>query len=454
VFTVPDVLPKRMSSRLTHICKVEQLEHDRHAVADLCQLADGDIRSCLMTLQFLKRSQKCVTSASIVSSNVGIKDQVKSLFPIWEDIFHRQSDKSKYIKMLRKGADIGKDASQIKSDPGYLYNLEQVDRHPEHDKLMEGCFEHYLKIKYSDIDGRKTAICADSFSWLDVCSQVAFKYQTPQLRKFIPFGIAQMHMNCAVPRKPPRLEYPRSWMTNRTTSENNTSILRTLYEGLPVHIQPFARARQMGAEVLSFLLRIINPKLKVSLSNMNILSAKDKADLKELTQKHVEFNIGYIGQTDGHQLTWSMDIAIERLVEFTGITPTFTALPAALRQLLAREIKFEKVRQAAQAMCRDGPSAAETAKAKLQEEARIKEAAAQKLKQETEDKIKQMVSKKRPANAVKRDFFGRVVSDAAVKTQSLAAKSKAKAQVHPIKYQYQEGYTNAIRRPVNLQDFL
>ena len=55
--------------------------------------------------------------------------------------------------------------------------------------------------------------------------------------------------------------------------------------------------------------------------------------------------------------------------------------------------------------------------AKLQEEARIKEAAAQKLKQETEDKIKQMVSKKRPANAVKRDFFGRVVSDAAVKTQ-------------------------------------
>ena len=41
VFTVPDVLPKRMSSRLTHICKVEQLEHDRHAVADLCQLADG-----------------------------------------------------------------------------------------------------------------------------------------------------------------------------------------------------------------------------------------------------------------------------------------------------------------------------------------------------------------------------------------------------------------------------
>lgn len=41
LFTVPEVLPKRMAGRLEQICRLEALRHDRHALGDLCQLADG-----------------------------------------------------------------------------------------------------------------------------------------------------------------------------------------------------------------------------------------------------------------------------------------------------------------------------------------------------------------------------------------------------------------------------
>ena len=55
----------------------------------------------------------------------------------------------------------------------------------------------------------------------------------------------------------------------------------------------------MPADLLSNLLRILNPKLKTGLTNLQILSAKDKAEIKDLTQKYAQYNISYIGRTEG-----------------------------------------------------------------------------------------------------------------------------------------------------------
>eukprot|EP00667_Euglena_gracilis_P002612 EG_transcript_2615 len=460
LFTVPEVLPKRMAGRLEQICRLEALRHDRHALGDLCQLADGDIRSCLMTLQFLRATHKCVTSQTIAESNIGIKDQVRGLFSVWSDIFHR-ADKAKYIKALTGENQLKRaraDPSALlhaKCDLGYVHTLRLVEDHPEQEKLWEGCFEHYPKMRYPDFDGGKSAACSDWFAWADRCLALSLRAQTFALRRFLAFAVAQTHLHCATGRRPPRLEYPRGFQVHRAAQDNRRGILRTLLDGLPVPLRPFCQPHTLCLDALSALRRILSPKLRISLSNLQLLSVQDKAHMKELTQKYVQYNVTFVARTEGHQLTWELDIDLDQLLSFPGLPPSFTALPSAVRQMLAREIAFEKVRQATQA--KPGPADGEKATDKKAEKAQ-QEADAARQQAEAAQRVGALARRRGRAAAEKRDFFGRVLAaPAAGPGPGESGKGKPDSAPHStpgLRFQFNEGFTNAIRRTVWLEDFL
>jgi hypothetical protein len=109
VVRVQAVAPQKLVQRLRYICKLEGMTVDTDALATLATSTDGDIRSCLNTLQvrvwlrarawrpreraltpptgfacsqFLKRRHGRVTSAMIRTASVGHKDQEKNLLDV------------------------------------------------------------------------------------------------------------------------------------------------------------------------------------------------------------------------------------------------------------------------------------------------------------------------------------------------------------------------------------
>ena len=96
MFHVTQPSYKLLAKRLHDICQAESLQTDLRALLYLCELTDGDIRSCLNSLQFLKaHGQEFVSLEVLKHSDVGIKDMQKSLFRVWEGLFLMPSAKDR-----------------------------------------------------------------------------------------------------------------------------------------------------------------------------------------------------------------------------------------------------------------------------------------------------------------------------------------------------------------------
>jgi len=74
-----------LAERLQHISIKENLDLDNGTIASLVDKSESDIRSCLSTLQFLKK-KKC-TSKDELFTQIGMKDKSKGIFAVWQDIF-------------------------------------------------------------------------------------------------------------------------------------------------------------------------------------------------------------------------------------------------------------------------------------------------------------------------------------------------------------------------------
>lgn len=113
-------------TRLQQICEIEKVPSDTRAFGVLFEMTEGDMRSCLNTLQFIKnRSTTAVENAStgpsgrteghgegltidaLGKATIGRKDQSKSLFSVWEEIFQapyaRKARSS--LKVMEEGRD-------------------------------------------------------------------------------------------------------------------------------------------------------------------------------------------------------------------------------------------------------------------------------------------------------------------------------------------------------------
>ena len=80
---------ERLAARLAEICRQESLACDMQTLVALCEHAENDIRSCLNTLQFIRRKTTRLTSAMLSTMLVGHKDVGKSLYQLWEQIFQK-----------------------------------------------------------------------------------------------------------------------------------------------------------------------------------------------------------------------------------------------------------------------------------------------------------------------------------------------------------------------------
>ena len=137
-----------LSRRLLEICKFEGINTDARTLATLCTLADNDIRSCLNSLQFMRRKSTTITVDMVKSSAVGSKDLTKSVFTVWDQIFFPKNKRKALQERLAKafGSPIEKRGNE--SLIHYLNDL--ILSQDNLNMVIEGCHSHFLGMKYLD----------------------------------------------------------------------------------------------------------------------------------------------------------------------------------------------------------------------------------------------------------------------------------------------------------------
>ncbi|XP_042518071.1 chromosome transmission fidelity protein 18 homolog [Macadamia integrifolia] len=91
MFVQPTV--SRVVNRLKYICNKEGFRASSIALTALAEYTDCDIRSCLNTLQFLNKKKETLNVLELGSQVVGRKDMTRSVFDVWRGVFQKKNVK-------------------------------------------------------------------------------------------------------------------------------------------------------------------------------------------------------------------------------------------------------------------------------------------------------------------------------------------------------------------------
>lgn len=73
--------------RLKAICAKEALKVDDHTLSVLVQMADGDVRCCLNTLQLARSRSGELSHEALLAMPVGHRDVAKGALDLWKQVF-------------------------------------------------------------------------------------------------------------------------------------------------------------------------------------------------------------------------------------------------------------------------------------------------------------------------------------------------------------------------------
>lgn len=223
----------------------------------------------------------------------------------------------------------------------------------------------------------------------------------------------------------------------------------------------FRSPEEMAMELIPYVLRMLSPDVKPVLVNTGAAGSKSfatasvrKASEKELVKKSVEamaatgvrFEKSRIEVEDvanrNAGFVWRMEPSLDILASFDTLdSKTDDKVRYAVRSVLEQEWRKESaLRDHANRKRRGG------------QDEHDEPEAAEKDERTTEEKVAEANRK-----AVKRDFFGRVIvaTDASRKEDKRKQDSgEMQGDVGRIWVSFHEGFSNAVRKPVTIDDIL
>jgi DNA polymerase III delta prime subunit len=110
--------------RLKAVCSKEGLQADDHTLNKLAQMADGDVRACLNTLQFARMRSKELTYETLLTMPIGNKDHAKGALDLWKQVFILPSASSAPCTQTRPQPNRSRPASGAKG--AELHNSRQA----------------------------------------------------------------------------------------------------------------------------------------------------------------------------------------------------------------------------------------------------------------------------------------------------------------------------------------
>ncbi|CAL0303132.1 unnamed protein product [Lupinus luteus] len=477
IFVQPTV--SRVVSRLKYICNKEGMHASAIALTALAEYTECDIRSCLNTLQFLSKKNETLNAFDVGSQVVGQKDMSKNVIDIWKEIFQRKRTKMERTSHRSKSFEFGS-----------LYSL--VSFRGDYDLIMDGVHENILQLNFHDPVMQKTVKCFNSLEVYDIMHQYIMRTHRMSLNVYLPPVAITVHNIVAQVQKP-NIEWPKSYQRYRTTMIEKMDILNTWRYKTPPHIARHLSASSFVEDLISHLLHILSPRTVKPVA-LQLLSDKEKNDLHQLVSTMVSYAITYKAKKSdmlpnnlrhevADDLVMSLVPPISDFINFKDYTSNHYVLSLAMKQVLVHEVEKHKILQAndkTMALA-NGPREVIDAGTKKFQLANSNHAAAVDMKTVENQNVlsKQMnanptsVSRNINSNEVVTDnskpltkgnrktpfsFFVRGKKSNAEGFQSndgsLQKESASKKDQFPLLFKFNEGFTNAVKRPIRIREFL
>ncbi|GAO48920.1 hypothetical protein G7K_3082-t1 [Saitoella complicata NRRL Y-17804] len=417
-------------NRLKQICTKEGLQADLNALGLLCERTEGDMRSCMNALQFvrMKGDKLTVDTVSNSSGVIGQKDVGKSSWSVVESIFRVLHAKEERVKF-----NTGISTGHGKRFVGRL--VEEVMTNGEYDKVMMGCFTAYPTQPYHDNLLSKPCQASDWLFFHDSIQRGIFDRQLGELGHYSPYApVAFHHLFGTIKRHVPVERSNADWDAHQKTLQNREILDTLMSHTTPTLRQIFRGSETFVLELASFLIRIISPDLKPV--NSQLVKSGEREMLKRVVEAMIGFEMKYVQyKTEEGLLIYRLEPPLEGAVMFEGgVSQKVLPQRYAIRQMIAQGIERVRLQRRKTEVLGITPE------------------------EPTSSTKKGEVGAAGGKEAVKKDFFGRVIVP---KTEEEnegegAEKKKRKweAEKPRVWVKYHDGYSNAVRKLITLNELL
>ena len=438
VLHFPQTVTTKLSNRLGHICSEEMLSSNISALMLLCERSDNDIRSCLNSLQYISNLTQDISMELISSKVADRKDAHKTLFELWKDVFHlpatrkRRPDMNSVVSSQR--------GSTSRFDKIYFTSCSTG----EYEKATMGIYENFLKQKVQDSYLESGMEALDWLAFYDRFNTFILTNQQYSLLAYLPYISVLFHFLYSSP-KLPYLSYPNKYYENTQHRAKHSQTLQALTEGTLPLTRVFLFPDSLNMDILPYLLTIVSPTMRPI--NTQLYSAREKHQLSDLVDTMICYNLTYKQElaTNG-QYEYVFDPSVEEIVHFAALQPR-VYLSYGAKQLISREVEVEKMIRAEQLskrpICRKETE--ETS------EGNKKSGHFMGLTNLYKSNPTSIATVEETRHAAK-DFFGRIIDTS--KNPKNTNKIQMKYSKFYIKYRYNEGVTDAIRRQIKIKDFM
>ncbi|KAB2064953.1 hypothetical protein ES319_A09G056300v1 [Gossypium barbadense] len=491
IFVQPTV--SRVVSRLKYICNREGMKTSSIALTALAEFTECDIRSCLNTLQFLQKKNETLNVMDISSQVVGRKDVSKSAFDIWREIFHKRTKRDRKSN-TSSGSSYG--------EFDFLHAL--ISNRGDYDVILDGIHENILQLQFHDPVMHKTVKCLNSLGISDVMQQYVMRTQQMSLQVYQPSVAITLHRIVAQVQKP-TLEWPKSFQRYRTMLMEKTDILRAWHQKIPPYISRHLSTKSCIEDLISPLLHILSPPNFRPVA-LHLLSETEKNNLTQLVNVMVSYSITYknmksdsLSSNMGHEAVsdasaLSFEPPIGEFIAYKDYRSDHHVLALAMKQVLLHEVEKQKILQVStgksaqrtdgccngdQSVVAKGASVAKCAKTigenagagtKTFENAKnISNTRQGNLSTSTvssslvSSRSATVEAKQKSTSDVRKarsgfDFFERFrkpSSRGSLDSEIAVVKEVTlERDLRPLLFKFNEGFTNAVKRPVRMRDFL
>ncbi|XP_042294272.1 chromosome transmission fidelity protein 18 homolog isoform X2 [Sceloporus undulatus] len=471
----PTTSQSRLVQRLHEITIRQGMKADTGALMALCEKTENDIRSCINTLQFLySRGKKELTVRTVQTAKVGLKDQNKGLFSIWQEIFQlprmqRQrigTDPSLPSHFLASG---NEDLFGTASGRTVMNAVAQRFHHilhlstssGEHEKLRQGLYDNFLNMKVKDSSLGTICLALEWLGFSDLVNQGVLHGQNFQLMRYLPFLPVSFHLLFAASNVP-RLVYPNSQQEALAKLTQMQNLVASMTSGIAPNSRSRTGPQSLVLEALCFLLEIISPKLRPV--NTQLYSQKEKQQLAQLISTMLAYNLNYHQErTPDGQYIYKLDPNMEEVCRFPDL-PIRKPLSYQAKQLIAREIELEKMRRT-EATLQARNSNLDPRMNSLQEDGDQKGTPGlsqpKSRVQNHEQRLDQIVKRATFDEKPETDFFGRIIIKKKVSASAadqVPEKNTIEKQIgkavgqSDIWFRFNEGVSNAVRRNIYIKD--
>ncbi|XP_054246859.1 chromosome transmission fidelity protein 18 homolog [Indicator indicator] len=468
LLSFPRTSPARLAQRLCEIALRQGMRADTGALLALCEKAENDIRACINTLQFLhSRGQKELNIQMVQTIKIGLKDQNKGLFSIWQEIFqlprvprHRLGVEATLPAQLLVGdgdlPHLGGAAGFTAASLRFHRILHLAISSGEQEKLAQGLHENFLNMKLQDSSFSSVCLALEWLGFCDLLSRAVLHGQSFQLLRYLPFLPVAFHLLFAA-TSIPRLAYPSSQHEALAKLNHMQNLVLSLVSGTTASARSRAGQQPLVLEVLCLLLDIIAPKLRPV--NTQLYSLKEKQQLADLVSTMLAYNLTYQQERlpEG-QYGYRLDPNVEDVCRFPDL-PARRQLSYQTKQLIAREIELEKMRRTeAVLQARSLPREPGNGLSEAREPGDMRPTETPNHQQRLEHIVRRAAVEEKPET----DFFGRPLQQQVSTTLAPQAPREKSIEMQMGKavgrsdvwFRFNEGVSNAVRRNIYIRDLL